>query len=870
MQNLYDSARNCYMKGDMDCARMNCLRIISSTIKNKSEVKAKAFNLLGVLKRIEGKLDQAIEYYKKATVYSKDSIFIAGLWMNMAIVYAYLGDIQKSITYSNDVISSGKYNAEMLKLTYSNLGAMYFLSEEWEPALNYSLKSIQIGIDNENFNLGDSYINCALAYNNLNLPDSAELYYKKALSSYTVYYGDSHYKKALGLINYSEFLLENSELKRSSYLLEKSKVILQNSVGRSHPYLAEYFHIKGKILLKEDRVEEAIQNFQEALCYKLQDFTPESIYNNPEDVILPDPKLIEILKYKAFSFERLADKKSTVKNLKASLSTFQLIANYIERLRTGYQSEASKLFLANNEYEIYQEGLRIAYKLFTETRNLEYADHAFEFAERSKYGVLRDLRGENYAKKHAGIPDSLSVMEDELEEQLTGKRILLDQERVKENPNNDLINKLNRQIFRLTQQKGQLIEYLETNYPKYYKLKYENSVVSLNEAKNKIGRNQALLEYTLTNNRLYIFAITKDTTALHALPVDLGFYTQLNRLEKFLRSYYSMEYGEFREPSYYLYTKLIQPAESIIKGKELIIIPDPAISRIPFEALTTEPFRENLYHMYESEPYLLYRYSIGYGFSATLALDPGMSSTAKKRFLGFAPEYPNSPGGLSDIPESRQNLKKISALLFGKSFPGEKSTVRNFMENYKDYRVIHFYVHGMEDSLNPELSQMYFYPGIPGDSDPSLMAYEISNLQTSGNMVVLASCYSGSGVHSKGEGILSIARSFINAGAASEIASLWSASALPTNKILLTFYWNLLKGKNKADALQQAKVRYLNKSNPIIANPRYWSSLILIGNQDPLFRDLRVIFSGLILGFFVAILFIFGRKRIIRSFSKSS
>lgn len=98
-------------------------------------------------------------------------------------------------------------------------------------------------------------------------------------------------------------------------------------------------------------------------------------------------------------------------------------------------------------------------------------------------------------------------------------------------------------------------------------------------------------------------------------------------------------------------------------------------------------------------------------------------------------------------------------------------------------------------------------------------------------MVVLASCYSGAGKFFKGEGVMSIGRSFINAGSETVIMSLWEASYKPTITILTYFYKNLLKGMQKDEALRLAKLKYLEETDSFSANPRFWAGIIIIGNQ---------------------------------------
>ena len=52
-----------------------------------------------------------------------------------------------------------------------------------------------------------------------------------------------------------------------------------------------------------------------------------------------------------------------------------------------------------------------------------------------------------------------------------------------------------------------------------------------------------------------------------------------------------------------------------------------------------------------------------------------------------------------------------------------------------------------------------------------------------------------------------------------------------------SFYKNLKKGKPTDEALNMAKIEYLENANPHLAHPHYWMGYVSIGNQLPLFRS---------------------------------
>jgi len=147
-------------------------------------------------------------------------------------------------------------------------------------------------------------------------------------------------------------------------------------------------------------------------------------------------------------------------------------------------------------------------------------------------------------------------------------------------------------------------------------------------------------------------------------------------------------------------------------------------------------------------------------------------------------------------------------------------------------------------------------------------------LEINANLVFLASCYSGSGTINKSEGALSIGRSFLNTGnrKPSLIISLWTASYESTLFETVEFYKYLFRGKRIDEALQISKLNFLEKANPLQANPKNWANLISIGNQDALFKGyyIKVMLISLTVIICFLLIFIKVRKKVALKKDKKS
>ncbi|NVO09275.1 MAG: CHAT domain-containing protein [Bacteroidales bacterium] len=801
----------------------------------------KLYNTLGVLYRRQGSIATAIEYYSRAIETKADKNSKSIVYNNLGGLYALQGEYSKAISYYGFALSelgnTPNENAKRVIDIYHNLGFAYYKVGQWEKSLYYYQRSIDKTKENHISELGDTYYNAGLFCQSLRKYDEANRYYLLSIQSYTNEYGPKHYKTAMSYINYAQYFNELNDYTNSSKYYKKGYQTLLNTVGLKHPYTSYCLLGMGNLLSHRENYLNALQSYQRSIIAKVYTFNDTSILANPSKDIFPSIELIEILKAKGKALTEFSKQQNSSSYLLAALEAYRLTAGYIEKLRMGYSYESSKLQISSHEHEVFTAIVTLAYQLYLQTNDEVYKSLAFEFAERGKYGVLRQLQSENMARSRTGIPDSVTSRELRIKERISSLQYTLDEESKLERPSTDKLEKLNAELFGLVRESEQLVKDIESNYPEYYKQKYSNQVVSLPQLQQAMEKKEAVLEYVLGDKELYTFAITKDTFQLVRQEADTTFLRQLNFLIYAMRSFYSTGYYKYRDAAYTLYKKLIYPVEPLLKGKNLLIIPDGKLGLISFDVLTDRPYQEGDRRDYVHEPYLLMKYPIGYAYSATLYSN-SLNCTHKGSpdFLGIAPDYKTSKDSLRSIPIGLQSVRKIALLTFGKSLTGSNATEENFRKYSNSYGIIHFYAHGFEDTLNPANSKLVLSTPTDSTDDDYLHAWEVYNMQLNAEMVVLGSCFSGSGKLSEGEGVLSISRSFMYAGSKSVVMSLWAAADRSTNNILNDFYLNLLKGMRKDEALRLAKLKNLEMVEPISAHPRYWAGIVVNGSQNALYH----------------------------------
>jgi len=96
----------------------------------------------------------------------------------------------------------------------------------------------------------------------------------------------------------------------------------------------------------------------------------------------------------------------------------------------------------------------------------------------------------------------------------------------------------------------------------------------------------------------------------------------------------------------------------------------------------------------------------------------------------------------------------------------------------------------------------------------------------------MSACNTGFGQLAEGEGVISLGRAFSYAGCKSVLMSLWMANDNSTSSLMNGFYEKLAQGECKDKALQSAKLKYLESSDPLMAHPYFWAGMIAVGDMS--------------------------------------
>lgn len=341
-----------------------------------------------------------------------------------------------------------------------------------------------------------------------------------------------------------------------------------------------------------------------------------------------------------------------------------------------------------------------------------------------------------------------------------------------------------------------------------------------------------LIEYALGEKRSFVWAVTAKGLISAELPGRAAIETQVAAFRKELSERVSAltanaALARVQTQSRELYKTLLAPVEKALEGSDrLILVPDGALSYLPFEALTGTAF-------------LLEKFSIGYAPSASAlaALQRRAPNTASRALLAVADPLYDSSSALVRLPNSRAEVTSITALFpqaETRTFTGADATESRLKsEDLAAYRYLHFATHGYFDEEHPARGGLALTPSAQPGEDGVLQIREILGLRLNADLVTLSACQTGLGRIVAGEGVLGLTRAFFLAGAQSLVVSLWNVNDTATAQLMKEFYANLQKGKPRAEALRSAKLSLLRGTQPAWRHPYYWAPFIFIGDERP-------------------------------------
>lgn len=855
-------------------------------------------NNVGIQYKNLGDYDRAKNIYLKAESIinyneGNESSRLAPVYSNLGTIFKIKGDYLKCFEYQRNALSLYQRNIQdgiyAVKTTYSVAEALYLLKKYDEATKLCFDNYLKVPLDVK------AYYTSLLAttYAAQGNITQAKKYYNETFELQKKTGGINSYDLGLEYTDYVKFLLsikEFNEIQR--YNEESEKIISQYFTTHSTQYAGvmlnygDYYSQRYSAarflsdfnLKKQEDLLLALKYYQKAIVAATSNFNKANLHENPHaDSAISELLLLEIMKKKSACMAALADLKLNM-NKQADARVYYLSAldavevaiELVHRIRTGFETEESRLFLSENQQATFIEAVNLCYKMYQQTSDIRFALKAFELTEKSKSASFLAAVKDSRAKQFGGIPDSLISREEVLKINIANYKQMLHEENQAETPDSAKVALYNSKIFGYSEKYSQLVRYLEENYPKYYAFKYSDNVITLDEIRKRIKNRDAIVEYMIdmpdeqsAQGKMFRFVITSNYFGFDKINIDPSFPDKIEYLYQFLtNSHYQFtgkkEYLRYLRVGHGLYEDLLGTVRKQIEGKNLIVIPDDKLSYIPFDALLYQQ-GDTATMSFRTLPYLIRKHSVSYTYSSTLLFDYfKQRKTASKGLLAFAPGYENDNRDYSVVAEYRAGLlplqqvekevEYVSHFVKGDVFRDSAAQESRFKQLAGDYDVLHLAMHTLMNDTLPMYSKLAFSKPLPDSADDGwLNTSEIYNMQLKARMAVLSACNTGTGKMQKGEGVMSLARGFLYAGCSSIIMTLWEVEDESGADIMRNFYKFLSSGKDKDDALRLAKLEHISQADPLKAHPHFWLGYVAVGNTSPLYFNKDYYFIAIVL-----------------------
>ena len=101
-----------------------------------------------------------------------------------------------------------------------------------------------------------------------------------------------------------------------------------------------------------------------------------------------------------------------------------------------------------------------------------------------------------------------------------------------------------------------------------------------------------------------------------------------------------------------------------------------------------------------------------------------------------------------------------------------------------------------------------------------------------GALVTLAACETVRGPQRRGEGVVGLARAFLQSGASTVVATLWPVEDRAARELMVRFYEELASGTSAAAALSRAQTEIAQgRAGQTRRYPYFWAGFVLIGDD---------------------------------------
>ena len=375
--------------------------------------------------------------------------------------------------------------------------------------------------------------------------------------------------------------------------------------------------------------------------------------------------------------------------------------------------------------------------------------------------------------------------------------------------------------------------------PSALAFRFNRSTTTLRDVQSDFtSAGKALLSYSVVGDSVVVFGVTRDTVFSSMIVLPFHLKDEISRLRS---SIWSTDRKQFISSAWILGSTLVQSLPPVLDGLDLLIVPDPVMVGLPFEALLTSEAADD--DDWDALPYLTHRHAVSYSYSVDLLARTRTSTaeTSPRKLLAVAPLYdeaiiltPDStqedrdPVFLPAIPQTLAEVQAIARLADGPQsviprFSNASTTMvlgndateeRMKRLPWHEYPYIHIASHAFAASSPGGEGGIYLYPPLPASSEDGVLTTgEVLGLNLNADLLSLSACDTGIGTINPGEGLV----------------SLWPSEDEAASFVMAHFYERVFDGTGRPSALRLAKEKQISLGGERAA-PLYWAPFVLIGS----------------------------------------
>jgi CHAT domain-containing protein/Tfp pilus assembly protein PilF len=832
-----------------------CLNLLSEV--PSIDIEKAALGLLGTLYQRVGRYADALTYLDKSLALARET----GDWKVEEYTLGQLGELNLSLNHyslslefwqqalqtSKKLIGGGYQQRHM-----GSLGDVYYRLGDIETARGYLVEALALSISTKDeTNQASVLRDLARLEASENDPTRALELYQQALDI-----ARRHSDSLLDI----EISVAMSDLQRRTQRYSLSLASAQHALAlaRGANYLAgegDALNSLGATHLQINELPQSEKAFESALRVGTQSGTPHIAWQSHAG--------LAVINEKCGQWERAREH-------------YEQAIKIIESVRAGLSGEEQKAGYFQDKTRIYRNLTGVLMRL------QGHGTEAFYQTERARARAFSNMLAEAKVDLAQNLAPDLLKRQEGINRQLANlnTKLLKEKALAPEKQNKSELARLESEFAALDQAITAWQREVQRRDPRYASLQYPDPA-RLQQTQETLAPGQVMLAYSLGEEESYLFALSRNQYQAQKLAPAKELEEQVVKLITAITGE-PRDADAWRRPAAKLYQSLIGPAAPFLRAqpdvRELIIVPDGALHRTPFEVLL-EPTKRPVTGS-PKLPYLVKRYAISYAPSATVLKNLNDEQKEKRRnlpkprkaLIAFAdPQYDQtaaekSPSTMAILRAGGNEKQwKFNRLVnsereakgIAKVFVGAEGAAAVYLqdqakeENVKapgrlrDYQVVHFSAHGLINESRPRFSGLVLtLPERTGEGkilegceDGILSAYEIFNLKLNAELVTLSACETGLGKEIKGEGLMSLARAFMHAGTPSVLASLWKVDDAGTADLMIDFYqlWRegMKVGKrtvrlSKAEALRRAQLKAIAAGS----QPFYWAPFVLVGRSD--------------------------------------